>query len=368
MAVVGVATTSYGSFPETDGMALAVQALVEALEDAGIQRRDVAGLITSRIPSHPRFCELAGIDPRFALELPAYGRLTGVAIKAAMDAIHTGQVEVVALAYGNDGRSRRVRYGGGDSEGEQPLWHAWGMTSPGAQHALLFRRHMSLYGTTTEQLAHIAVAFRQHAHLNESAVMRDPITIEDHQNSRLIVAPLRLLDYCLINDGGTAMVLTTSERARSCRKPPVHVLAVATAGQLSGSSFPPDDFWHRAMSVCAEEVYGRVGIGPADIDTAQIYDNFTPTVIFTLEGFGFCQPGEGGEFVEGGALSLGGRVPTNTSGGHLSESYMHGWALNVEAVRQLRGEAGRRQVAGAEIAQYMAAAPLSSSVIYGAAR
>lgn len=368
VAVAGVATTAYGSFPETDATGLAVRALSDALADAGLQRQDVDGLITCRVPSHPRFCELAGIDPHFVLQLPAYGRMTGVAIRAAIDALLAGHVEVVALAYGNDGRSKRVHYGGGDSEEEQALWHAWGMTSPGAQHALLFQRHSALHGTTSEQLGEISVAFRHHASLNESAVMRTPITLEDHHKSRFIVAPLRLLDYCLINDGGVALVITTSERARACRRPPVEVLAAATAGELSQASFPPEDFWHAPLAECAAESYGGAGIAPDDVDTAQIYDNFTPTVVFTLEGLGFCERGEGGSFVEDGALSLRGRLPSNTSGGHLSESYMQGWALNVEAVRQLRGEAGARQVPDCEIAQYAAAAPLCSSIIYAIGR
>lgn len=363
-AVAGVATTAYGSFPHTNATGLALQALDDALADAGLERRDIDGLITCRVPEHPRFCELAGIDPNFVLELPAYGRFTGMAIKTAVDALVAGQVEVVALAYGNDGRSKRVHYGGGDAEGEQSLWHAWGMTSPGAQHALLFQRHSALYGTTTEQLAHVSVAFRNHALLNDSAVMRTPITVEDHEKSRLIVAPLRLLDYCLINDGGVALVLTTMERARSCRRPPVEVLATATAGALSNSSFPPDDFWHGPLAACTQS-FDAAGITPEDVDVAQIYDNFTPTVVFTLEGLGFCPRGEGGPFVQDGALSLGGTLPTNTSGGHLSESYMQGWSLNVEAVRQLRGEAGARQVPDCTIAQYAAAAPLCSSIIYG---
>ena len=363
-AVAGVATTAYGSFPETDATGLALRALSEALDDAGLERHEVDGLITSRVPAHPRFCELAGLDPSFVLELPAYGRFTGMAIKTAVDALLAGHVEIIALAYGNDGRSRRVHYGGGNAEGEQSLWHAWGMTSPGAQHALLFQRHSGLYGTTTEQLAHISVAFRDHASLNESAVMRNPITVKDHENSRLIVAPLRLLDYCLINDGGVALVLTTLERARACRRPPVQILATATASALSDSSFPPDDFWYAPLTACAES-FAAAGITPEEVDVVQIYDNFTPTVIFTLEGLGFCGRGEGGPFVEGGALSLGGSLPSNTSGGHLSESYMQGWALNAEAVRQVRGEAGARQVPACRIAQYAAAAPLCSSIIYG---
>jgi acetyl-CoA acetyltransferase len=365
-AAAGVATTAFGSFPETDATSLAVQALWGALDDASLSRRDIDALITMRVPAHWRFCELAGIDPDYVVPLPPFGRMTGVAIQIAAELVESGTAEVVALAYGNDGRSNRVRYGGSDWEEDQGLWRAWGMTSPGAEHALLFRRHQWLFGTTTEQLAAVSVAFRRHASMNPAATKRDPITIEDHEASRPIVLPLRLLDYCLINDGGVSIIVTSLERARSCPKPPVQILATATAGSLGASSTPPDDFWYEAMSRCAKAVYGRAGVGPQDVKCAQMYDNFTTNVLFTLEGFGFCGRGEGGAFVSTGALEPGGGLPSNTSGGGLSESYMQGWNLNVEAVRQVRGDAKERQVSGADVVQYMAAAPLCSSVIYGA--
>lgn len=367
VAVAGVATTAFGSFPETDATGLAVQAVLEALADAGLERAEVDGVVTSRVPSYARLCEVAGLQPRFAWPLPPHGRMSGVGLAAAVNAVADGRAEVVALAYGNDGRSRRVFYGGVGWSEDQDLWQAWGMTSPGAEHALLFQRHSHLYGTTSLQLAEVSVAFRSHAARNPGAVMREPVTIDDHQRSRFIVEPLHLLDYCLINDGGVALVVTSLERARACRRPPVVVLGAATAGGLARSSLPPEDFWREPMGICARDVYAQAGIRPEDVDVAEIYDNFTPTVLFTLEGFGFCPPGESGPFVQGGALNVDGRLPTNTSGGHLSESYMQGWALNVEAVRQIRGE-GSVQVEGAGIAQYMCAAPLCSSIVYGGDR
>jgi acetyl-CoA acetyltransferase len=367
VAVAGVATTAFGSFPETDATGLALEALGSALDDAGLERAQVDGLITSRVPSYARLCELARIEPAFVWALPPHGRMSGVGLTAAVDAVAGGRAEVVALAYGNDGRSRRVFYGGSGWSEDQDLWQAWGMTSPGAEHALLFERHRHLYGTTSEQLAEVAVAFRSHAARNPQAVMREPIGVQDHQRSRYVVEPLHLLDYCLINDGGVALVVTTAERARDCRHGGVEVLAAATAGGLSSASFPPEDFWRAPMQACAEATFGATGLGPQDVDVAQIYDNFSPTVLFTLEGFGYCAPGEGGAFVEGGALALDGHLPTNTSGGHLSESYMQGWALNVEAVRQVRGTADGRQVRGARVAHYMCAAPICSSILYGEA-
>jgi acetyl-CoA acetyltransferase len=229
----------------------------------------------------------------------------------------------------------------------------------------MMRRHMEQYGTTARQLGAVATAFRRHASLNPDAVMRTPVTLEEYLAARFVCEPLRLLDYCLINDGGVAMILTTAERARALRKPPVYIRGFAQAAEFAGSTFPPDDFWRRPMQLAAADVYAMAGVGPADIDALMIYDNFTPTVLFSLEGFGFCPVGESGPWVADGRLGLGGALPTNTSGGHLSESYMQGWALNVEAVRQVRGECGARQVADAELVQYLTAAPVITSMIYG---
>jgi acetyl-CoA acetyltransferase len=229
----------------------------------------------------------------------------------------------------------------------------------------MMRRHMEQYGTTPEQLGAVAMAFRRHASLNPDAVMRTQFTIEEYLAARFICEPLRLLDYCLINDGGVAMILTAAERARDLRKPPVYIRGFAQASEFAGSTFPPDDFWRRPIQAVAADVYAMAGVGPGDMDALMIYDNFTPTVLFALEGFGFCPVGESGPWVADGKLQLGGAFPTNTSGGHLSESYMQGWALNVEAVRQLRGECGARQVVGAELTQYMTAAPVITSMIYG---
>ena len=195
--------------------------------------------------------------------------------------------------------------------------------------------------------------------------MRTPFTLEEYRAARFICEPLRLLDYCLINDGGVAMILTSAERARDLRKPVVYVRGFSQASALAGSTFPPDDYWRAPMARVAADVYQMAGAGPADMDALMIYDNFTPTVLFSLEGFGFCRPGESGPWVADGKLELGDQFPTNTSGGHLSESYMQGWALNVEAVRQVRGECGARQVAGANLVQYMTAAPVITSIIYG---
>lgn len=367
-AVAGVGLTRFGRLPGHSTYDLGAWALREALADCGLGRKDLDGLIVCRIPDYQRMGEMLGIDPRYVGITPGQGRMTGVAIQMATLAIAGGMAHTVALVYGNDGRSAGQTYGGetdryGGGEGGQ--WLPYGMTSPGAAHAIMVRRHMHLYGSTSEQLAQVAVTFRDHACLNPGAVMRTPITVADHQASKRIVDPLRLLDYCLINDGGAAMILTTPERARDLRAKPVHVRGVGQASALRGSNMPPEDFWFGPMQRAGADVLRMADVERGDLDALMIYDNFTPTVLFSLEGFGFCGRGEGGPFVQTGALALGGRFPSNTDGGHLSNSYMQGWALNVEAVRQLRGECGARQVPDARLVQYICAAPLTTSVIYG---
>ena len=368
VAVVGVGTTRYGKLPEYDAYELGVWALKAALEDCGLGFDDIDGLIINRIPDYQRFGEMTGISPRYVTITPGQGRFSGICIQTAVAVIAAGLASTVALVYGNNGRSAGDAYGGASDaygSGGAGLWFPYGMTSPGAFHALMMRRHMDEYGTTSDQLGAIAMTFRRHASLNPDAVMRTPFTLEEYRAARHICEPLRLLDYCLINDGGVAMILTSAERARDLKKRPVHIRGFGQASALAGSSFPPEDYWRAPMRKVAEDVYGMAGAAPEDMDALMIYDNFTPTVLFSLEGFGFCKPGESGPWVSQGCLSLANKHPTNTSGGHLSESYMQGWALNVEAVRQVRGECGERQVKDAELVQYMTAAPVITSIIYG---
>ncbi len=210
VCIVGIANSKYGSFPETDTYGLGAQVLSSALHDAGLRHEDIDGLIVNRIPSYERFAQVVGINPEFCLQTDSAGRFSAVSLMIAAQAIVSGAAKTVALVYANNGRSRRVFYGGG--EGGQ--WNPWGMTSPGATHAMMWRAHMNQFGTTTDDLGHVAVAFRRHAALNPDAVMQKPITLEDHRTARPICEPLRLLDYCLINDGAVAWIMTSAERAK----------------------------------------------------------------------------------------------------------------------------------------------------------
>lgn len=367
VAVVGVGTTKWGAMPEHDATSLGIWALREAAEDAGIRLQDIDGLICQRLTDYQKFVQVTNITPRLVTATPGAGRMTGGTIQLAVQAILSGLLDTVAVVYGNDGRSAGAKYGGkGDSygTGADQMWFPYGMTSPGAVHSMLFQRHAHLYGSTVEQLGTVARTFRQHATLNPEAVMRKPITLDDYLASRYICEPLRLLDYCLINDGGVALILTAGDRAKDLKQKPVYVRGIAQQSRLAQGELP-EDFGYAAMQRASKTVHDMAEVGRDDVDALMVYDNFTPIVLFALEGFGYAPRGEGGAFVQSGALALGGRYPTNTNGGHLSESYMQGWNLQAEAVRQLRGGLGARQVPGAEIVQYLQGGPLCTSIIYG---
>jgi acetyl-CoA acetyltransferase len=367
VAIVGVGNTSYGNFPEIDDYGLGARAFRSALEDCGLPKAKIDGLGVCRIPYYLRMGEILGVDPTWTMQFPGHGRMAGMAIVEAAMALVTGAATYVALIYGNVGRSRGASYGGGDDGGGP--WDPWGFTSPGAAHALMFHQHMQRYGTTTRQLAEVSVAFRRHAILNPGAVMKKPMSIQDHEDARFICEPLRLLDYCLINDGAVSIIMTTIDRARDLRKRPVRITGIGAADAYRGATIDTysHDMLYEQLKAAGEQCYAMAGIGPEDVDAFMCYDNFSPTVLFALDGLGYCKRGESGSFVEGGTLQLGGRLPTNTDGGHLSCSYMQGWALHAEAVRQLRGECGERQVDNCDVVHYASATPCTRSIIYTAA-
>ena len=368
-AIVGVGNTSFGAMyrdldPERSAYQLGLVAFKDALEDSGLKKDEIDGIIVSRIPHYGRMCEMLGIDPKFTNVLPGEGRQSGMALQYAAMAVHTGMADVVACIYGNNGRSVGARYGGGgggDSYGgsfEAP----YGMTSPGAAVAHMFRRHQYLYGTTVETLGQLAINNRNNAALNPVAVMQEPFTMEEYLGGRFIAEPLRLLDYCLINDGGVCFIVTSAERARDLKQPPVYVTATVQGAEIT-PYYTVEDHFYEPLSRMSSELFGTADITHDDLDFAQIYDNFLPTILYSLEGLGFCDRGESGQWVNPERISRTGELPINTGGGHTSESYMQGWALHVEAVRQLRGECGDRQVEGAEVGLYACTAPVSSAHI-----
>lgn len=363
VAIIGVGNTAYGSFPEADEYVLGAEAYSKALADCGLNKKHIDGMLTCRVPDYSRMGESLGLAPRWTITLPGHGRMSAMSIIEGAIALVTGQANYVALIYTNIGRSRRMRYGGDELPG---FWDPWGFTSPGAANALMFRQHMAQFGTTTRQLAEVSVAFRHHASLNSGAAMRKPITIDDHENSPPIVEPLRLLDYCLINDGAVAIIMTTADRAKDCRKSPVLISGIGAQDDFRNSSIPifGENFWYESLRKAGTDSYNMSGVERKDVDAVMCYDHFSPAALFALEGLGFCAQGESGAFVENGTLKLGGKLPMNTDGGHLSNSYMQGWALNVEAVRQIRGECAERQVPNCEIVQFIIGSACTRSIIY----
>lgn len=363
IAVVGVGTTEYGNFPDQSDYSLAALAFKNALDDSGLEKHQIDGMVCCRVPYYVRMGAILGINPKWTVQLPPHGRMSGMSIIEAMMALECGAATHVALLYANVGRSRRVNYGGDENQG---FWDPWGMTSPGAAHALMFRLHMERFGTTTRQLAEVSVAFRKNAMLNPSAVMKKPMSIDEHEEARRIVEPLGLLDYCLINDGAVCIILTTADRAKDLKKPPVLISGVGSQEAFTDSSISnfSQNFWYDELQMVSKEVFEMAEVQHSDIDLFLPYDNFSPTVLFSLEGMGYCGQGESGSFVENGSLAYDGLLPTNTDGGHLSNSYMQGWGLNVEAVRQIRGECGARQVPNCRVAQYVSATPCCRSIIY----
>jgi acetyl-CoA acetyltransferase len=377
-AVIGVGQSDYvadyarvraGEKPH-DSYGYAAIAFREALADCGLTRDDIDGLIVGPTLAYERTGEILGVNPRWGSQADAM-----LAVIEACIAIHAGLAETVALVYGNDQRSAAIQYGGPEAMGGNLflsyVYHApWGYTSQGALYAMMFRRFMEVTGITEAELGEVAVAQRLAASLTPHALMRKPISLQDYLDSRYICEPLHLFDYCLINDGGVVLIVTSAERARRVsKKPPVLIHGVGRFDLNRGAtSLEPRllDFYRPAQEACASQVFNMAGLGPRDMDAVQIYDSFSCHVPFALEGYGYCRPGEAGRFMREEGIALGGRLPVNTAGGHLSETYMQGWNHQVESVRQVRGECGARQVGDCRFVHYNSdVAGKAVSIIYG---
>ncbi|WP_448624395.1 thiolase family protein [Geodermatophilus sp. URMC 64] len=365
VSVVGVGDTDYADDWRRardgqvcdDSYGYAQRAFVRALADAGLTKQDVDGLIVGPTLAYERTAEVLGLDVNWAGQADA-----AMSIISAASAIVTGLADCIALVYGNDQKSAAVQYGGpeamgGDSFLSYVYYAPWGFTSQGGLYALLTQRYMAVTGLTERGLGEVAVAQRMFASLNGNAVMRKRLDIEDYLASRYIVEPLHLYDYTIINDGGVALILMSSDRARA--RATGRAVTIRGLGRsdlnVDATSLRPRliDFYHRGHAEAAATVYEVASCGPEDIDALQVYDSFSSHVPLALTGFGFCSDDDVETYLRSGAIRPGGRLPVNTSGGHLSESYMQGWNHQVEAVRQLRGEAGDRQVTDARLVQYV---------------
>ncbi len=355
-AIVGVAESDLGRTPDKTVLQLQQQAARAALEDAGLGFGDVEALFSAgnwAWSTNLMLAEYLGITPKYTDTTNIGGSSFEAHIGHAVAGIEAGLFDVALITYGSTQRSDRSRGRGNivyklTDQYEQPF----GLPTPVGAYALAAMRHMYKYGTTSEQLAEVAVATRKWAAMNDKAMMRDPITIEDVLNSRWIAEPLHLLDCCLVTDGGGAVVVTSAERAKDTRKAPVWIVGHGEAHTHNSIANMPDLATHRAAMLSGQTAFAMAGLTPGDIDVAEIYDSFTITVILTLEALGFCGIGEGGAFVSGQRTAPGGPFPMNTNGGGLSYCHpgMYGIFLLIEATRQLRGECGARQVADARIA------------------
>ena len=360
-AIVGTATSKLGKVPGMSAIGLLEEAMAGALEDAGLTTADVDGLLV-RGPDeiytfHQVVGERLGIDARFSTTLTNGGASQVMGVALATMAIDAGLASCVLVGYGRDNWSRvhatkdnHLRSSGRPQElyGVE-FGPELGYYGAIAAHAFGATRHMHEYGTTRDQFGAIAVAFREHALRNPDAMMKKPLTLDDYRAGRMIVAPFGLFDCSLQTDAAGAVVVTSAERARDLRQRPVLIKGFGTHNNISGW-FNNDNLTHTGAIEAGKTAYAMAGLGAKDIDFAQIYDCFTYMVLVQLEDYGFCEKGEGGEFVASGALKLDGVLPTNTSGGQLSEAHVEGMLQIVEGVRQLQGKYGPdRQVKNAEI-------------------
>lgn len=355
-AIVGVAESDLGYTPDKTVLQLQTQAARAALADAGLDFSDVDALFCAGNWSwspNLMLAEYLGIRPAYTDTTNIGGSSFEAHLGHAVAGIEAGLFEVALITYGSTQRSDRSRNHRAFPVRLTEQYDAlFGLPNPVGSYALAAMRHMFEFGTTSEQLAEVAVATRKWATLNEKAQKREPITLEDVLNSRWVAEPLHLLDCCLVTDGGGAVVVTSATRARDSRKPPVWILGHGEAHTHNSISSMPDLASHQAALASGKAAFAMAGLTPAEIDVAEIYDSFTITVILTLEALGFCGRGEGGAFVSGQRTAPGGPFPMNTNGGGLSYCHpgMYGIFLLIEATRQLRNECGARQVENARIA------------------
>lgn len=355
-AIAGVAESDLGAVPGKTAADLAVQASLRALADAGIAPAEIDGLATCNISrfSATQLGEQLGIFPAYVDSTLTGGSSFESHLAHASAAIHAGLCKTVLIAYGSVQRSRRARklegfLESGTSAAQYESVYA--PLYPISFYAMVAQRYMHEYGARSEDLAEVAVSARRWAMLNDKAFKRDPLTVQDVLATPVISSPLRAADCCLVTDGGGAVILTSAARAKDLPKKPVAVLGHAETTTHDAMSQVPD-LLRQGSATTAERAFRMAGVTPGDVDVTQIYDAFTINVLVGLENLGFCGRGEAPDFIRGGRIGPGGAFPVNTQGGGLSYCHpgMFGIFLLIEAVRQLRGESGARQVKDAGIA------------------
>jgi acetyl-CoA acetyltransferase len=355
--IAGLGITEMGKVYGRTVTDFAAEAIALALDDAGLEKSDVDGLLINANHS-PEMAPMLQMslgfeDLTLISAMSAYGSSAGAMLQYAAQAITTGQASAVACVYGDaplsQGGSASHAYSGrgiGSDTGFASLRFAYGDYGPAnTSYALACRRHMHLYGTTHDQLGTIAVGQREWAQMNPTAQMHGkPMTLADYHDSRWVVEPLHLFDCCLVSNGAVAVIVTSAERARELRQPPVYLLGFGQAAPGDNQRAEREPAVHTGAMRSGELALRMAGVALEDIDVLELYDCYTYTVLVTLEDYGFCEKGEGGAFVEDGKLGPGGSLPTNTGGGQLSSFYMWGFTPLSEGVIQARGQAGERQV------------------------
>jgi acetyl-CoA acetyltransferase len=358
-AVTGVGETRYSRDTTSSQLALTLEASLAAIRDAGLDPKDIDGVIpysSGGIVAEDFITNFGLPDLRYSAVTPMGGASPVAAIQTAVMAVATGVANHVLVALGRGsisaaggritGRLAQMPQMKVVGEFEMPL----GTNAPAQFYAHMARRHMEMYGTTSEQFAEVALTCRENALLNDRSIMKKPMTLADHQNSRMIADPFRLFDCCLDNAGAAAVIVSHVNRAKDCAHEPIFISGVAEGHPDSPSAITQrPDITTLGLAKAAPIAFRMAGVTPADVDVAEIYDCFTWTVICQLEDLGFCKKGEGGDFIGSGRIRRDGELPINTHGGLLSEAHIAGMNHIVELVRQLRGDCGERQIKDAEV-------------------
>ncbi len=349
--IAGLGQTKQGKLPGMSADEIAIWAFKLALEDSGLKKEQIDGLMTQQSYGGAgdtlKIGRELGINPKIGTSVIATGAAGAAMVHYAAMVVNAGMANYVAVVYGTNQATNRNRFATGDPESASPF----GMFNPGAFAAMNFRRRMALYGTTERQLGTVAITQRKHAQMNPVAVLKDSLTIEDYLRSRYVIAPLHVYDFCHITDGGHCVIVTTPERARDLKQPPVMIMGMGRSDALQGLATPDEALMQLIQRQSAKMVYEMAGVQPNDIDALYVQDAYTPAVLSALENYGFCKEGEAGDFIQEGRIELDGELPVNLNGGQTSETYMVGWGHTADAIRQLRGVCGPRQVKGAELIQ-----------------
>jgi acetyl-CoA acetyltransferase len=370
VAIVGVGETDYrkdylasrthsDDYVPPDSTSLARRAFVRAVDDSGLQPKDIDGLslcLMYESVDVAKVCEAFGIEPRYCV---SEGNIMDNVIPPAVEAIVANKCDTVALVYASASRALGRVYGGstygqvGPTPTSYYYYNPWGWTSQAAHWAFIFQYYQNTYGVKEEDLASVAQTLRRHAARNENAIMRTPLSLEEYMTSRYIVRPLHLFDFCLVNDGGVCLILQRTEKAAQQKHVPVEVAGWGHARvAVNKLHYMVRERLRPLFQEAGSQALAMAGLRLSDVEHFQGYDASSIHLINQIEGYGFVEPGTGLEFCRQGQMDLDGSLPVNTSGGMLSEAYMHGWNHVAEAVRQLRHEAGDRQVADIQTSMF----------------